>query len=404
MQTQLSEEFSATAEGKEAAAILRKCVHCGFCNATCPTYQLTGDELDGPRGRIYLIKQLLEGGNVTRSTQQHLDRCLTCLNCQTTCPSGVEFGRLVDIGRTLVEARVARPPLEKAARWALKEGLTSRWFAPAMRLGQALRPILPKILKDKVPRRQSGRAVGMPPVARTRKVLMLQGCVQPAMLPNIDRATVRVLDAAGIETVFAAGTGCCGALRTHLSDTPGGLADMRRNIDAWAPLLAAGDIEAIISSASACTLAIKEYGHALRRDAAYAERARRVSGLARDLSELLPLLVPALKEKLRSPPQRAVFHAPCTLQHGQRLRGSVETHLRALGFDVAGSLRGKPFVLRIGRHLFGAAAAIGEATARSKIGQSRQDGAGVHPVRQRWLHSASSVRNLDAGDALDRMA
>lgn len=337
MQTHLSEEFSATAEGKEAAAILRKCVHCGFCNATCPTYQLTGDELDGPRGRIYLVKQLLEGGNVTRSTQQHLDRCLTCLNCQTTCPSGVEFGRLVDIGRTLVEARVARPPPEKAARWALKEGLTSRWFAPAMRLGQALRPILPKILKDKVPRRESGRAVGMAPVARTRKVLMLQGCVQPAMLPNIDRATVRVLDAADIETVFAAGTGCCGALRTHLSDTPGGLADMRRNIDSWMPLLAAGDIEAIISSASACTLAIKEYGHALRRDAAYAERARRVSGMARDLSELLPLLVPALKEKLRSSPQRAVFHAPCTLQHGQRLRGSVETHLRALGLDVSGS-------------------------------------------------------------------
>jgi glycolate oxidase iron-sulfur subunit len=206
-----------------------------------------------------------------------------------------------------------------------------------MRLGQALRPILPKILKDKVPRRQNGRALGMPPVARTRKVLMLQGCVQPAMLPNIDRATVRVLDAAGIETVFAAGTGCCGALRTHLSDTLGGLADMRRNINAWEPLLAAGDIEAIISSASACTLAIKEYGHALRRDAAYAERARRVSGLARDLSELLPLLVPALNKKLRCPPQRAVFHAPCTLQHGQRLRGSVETHLRALGFDVAGA-------------------------------------------------------------------
>ena len=336
MQTQLSKEFRASAEGKEAAAVLRKCVHCGFCNATCPTYQLTGDELDGPRGRIYLIKQLLEGGNVTRSTQQHLDRCLTCLNCQTTCPSGVEFGRLVDIGRTLVDARVARPPLEKAARWALKEGLTSRWFAPALRLGQALRRILPKILKDKVPRRESARAIGVPPVARTRKVLMLQGCVQPAMLPNIDRATVRVLDAAGIETLFAQGTGCCGALRTHLSDVPGGLADMRRNIDAWTPLLAAGDMEAIISSASACTLAIKEYGHALRRDPAYAERAQRVSGLARDLSELLPLLVPALKEQLRSSPERAVFHAPCTLQHGQRLRGVVEAHLRTLGFEVSG--------------------------------------------------------------------
>jgi glycolate dehydrogenase iron-sulfur subunit len=337
MQTQLSPEFSASAEGKEAAAILRKCVHCGFCNATCPTYQLTGDELDGPRGRIYLVKQLLEGGDVTRSTQLHLDRCLTCLNCQTTCPSGVEFGHLVEIGRTLVEARVARPPLEKAARWSLKEGLTSRWFAPLLRVGKALRPILPKILKDKMPGRERERSGGTVSVARTRKVLMLQGCVQPAMLPNIDRATVRVLDAAGIETVFAAGTGCCGALRTHLSDNQGGLADMRRNIDAWTPLLAAGEVEAIISSASACTLAIKEYGHALRRDAAYAEPARRVSALARDLSELLPLLVPALKEQLRgASAQRAVFHAPCTLQHGQRLRGGVETHLRELGFDVSG--------------------------------------------------------------------
>ena len=336
MQTHLAPEFVGTDAGKEAAAILRKCVHCGFCNATCPTYQLTGDELDGPRGRIYLIKQLLEGADVTRSTQQHLDRCLTCLNCQTTCPSGVAFGHLVEIGRTLVEARVPRPPLEKAARWSLKEGLTSGWFAPALRLGQMLRPILPKVLKDKVPRRKSDRAAGTARPIQPRKVLMLQGCVQPAMLPNIDRATIRVLDAAGIETIHASGTGCCGALRTHLSDAKGGLDDMRRNIDAWTGQLSSGDIEAIISTASACTLAIKEYGHALAHDAVYAERAARVSGLARDLSELLPLLVPALKDRVRnSATRRAVFHAPCTLQHGQKLRGGVELHLRALGFDVS---------------------------------------------------------------------
>jgi glycolate oxidase iron-sulfur subunit len=336
MQTHLSPEFEHSTEGKEAAAILRKCVHCGFCNATCPTYQLLGDELDGPRGRIYLIKQMLEGAEVTRSTQVHLDRCLTCLNCQTTCPSGVEYGHLVDIGRKLVEERVARPPVEKAVRWSLKEGLTSSWFAPALKLGQALRPLLPGILKNKVPARSSGSTVDTAHSTRSRKVLILQGCVQPAMLPNIDRATERVLDAAGIQAVYAAGTGCCGALRTHLSDSQGGLQDMRRNIDAWSSQLASGEIEAIISSASACALAIKEYGHALAHDAAYADRARRISALARDLSELLPAMVPALKERLRTIPNaRAAFHAPCTLQHGQRVRGVVETQLRVLGFDVS---------------------------------------------------------------------
>jgi glycolate oxidase iron-sulfur subunit len=351
MQTQLSPEFSETADGKEAAAIMRKCVHCGFCNATCPTYQLLGDELDGPRGRIYLIKQVLEGAEVTRSTQQHLDRCLTCLNCQTTCPSGVEYGHLVDIGRRVVEARVARPAGEKVVRWALKEGLTSALFAPALWLGRALRPILPKVLRNKVPVRAPVRATVREPVRsldparpelpperlppHTRKVLMLQGCVQPSMMPNIDRATARVLDMAGIETLHAAGTGCCGALRTHLNDSQGGLADMRRNVDAWMPLLAAGDVEAIISSASACALSIKEYGHALSGDAAYAGKAARISALARDLSELLPQLVPALKDRLHGGTEkRAVFHAPCTLQHGQRLRGGVEGHLRELGFEV----------------------------------------------------------------------
>jgi glycolate oxidase iron-sulfur subunit len=334
MQTHLSPEFKDTPDGEEAAAIMRKCVHCGFCNATCPTYQLIGDELDGPRGRIYLIKQVLEGASVTRSTQQHLDRCLTCLNCQTTCPSGVEYGHLVEIGRKIVEARVERPPAEKAARWLLKEGLTSSLFAPAMRLGQALRPFLPEVLKDKVPRRGADRAAPEPN-QRQRKVLMPRGCVQPSMMPNIDLAAARVLDKAGIQVVHAGG-GCCGALRTHLSDSEGGLNDMRRNIDAWDPLLASGDIEAVISSATACALAIKDYGHALANDSVYAARAERVSRLALDLSELLPQIVPALKSRLRAAhAQRVVFHAPCTLQHGQRLRGGVETHLRELGFEVA---------------------------------------------------------------------
>jgi glycolate oxidase iron-sulfur subunit len=367
MQVQLSPQYRDDEDAKQAAAIMRKCVHCGFCNATCPTYQLLGDELDGPRGRIYLVKQMLEGAAVTRSTQQHLDRCLTCLSCQTTCPSGVEYGHLVEIGRTMIERKVRRPLLQQAARWFLKEGLTSRFFASALRLGRLLRPILPRTLRDKMPARRGNGATNAGATnagatnagatnagatnagatnasdqanarwpAKPRQVLMLQGCVQPAMLPDIDRAAVRVLEAAGIETVHAGGAGCCGALRTHLSDSAGGLADMRRNIDAWSPLLASGGIEAIVSSASACALQIKEYGHALARDAAYAARAGQVSALARDLSELLPQLVPVLKQRLRgAPADRLSFHSPCTLQHGQKLRGGIETQLRELGFNVA---------------------------------------------------------------------
>jgi len=336
MQTHLSPEFADSPEAQAAAAILRKCVHCGFCNATCPTYQLLGDELDGPRGRIYLIKQVLEGAAVTRSTQQHLDRCLTCLNCQTTCPSGVEYGHLVDIGRQLVEARVERPLLEKAKRWLLKDGLTSPLFAPAMRLGKTLRAVLPNAVKHKVPARSAARARLRPARAQPRKVLMLQGCVQPSMMPNIDIAAARVLDCAGIQIVYGEGAGCCGALRTHLSDHGGALHDMRRNIDAWIPLLDSGAVEAIVSSASACGLAIKEYAHALADDPNYRDKALRVSAMARDLSELLPQLVPALKDRVRaSRGQRLAFHSPCTLQHGHKLLGGVEKHLRALGFEVA---------------------------------------------------------------------
>jgi glycolate oxidase iron-sulfur subunit len=340
MQTQLSPEFENTPEGEAARDIVRKCVHCGFCNATCPTYQLLGDELDGPRGRIYLIKQVLEGGVATRSTQQHLDRCLTCLNCQTTCPSGVEYGHLVDIGRKIVDARVERPPAERAVRWLLKEGLTSPLFAPAMRIGRMLRPVLPAALKNKVPPRSAAGPQAAPSREHQRKVLMLQGCVQPSMMPGIDTAAARVLDRAAIQTVYATGAGCCGAVRTHLGDPAGGLDDMRRTIDAWMPLVAAGNIEAIVTSASACSLAIKEYGHALSGDAQYAEQAARISALARDLSELLPQLVPALQGRLRTGAlPRLALHPPCTLQHGQGLKVGIESHLRTLGFDigVAGS-------------------------------------------------------------------
>lgn len=340
MQTNLAAEFKDTPEGREAEAILRKCVHCGFCTATCPTYQLLGDELDGPRGRIYLIKQVLEGAPVTRSTQLHLDRCLTCRNCESTCPSGVQYGNLVEIGRNIVDDKVERPRRERTVRWLLKEGLTSPLFGPAMAIGQAMRPLLPAALKSKVPpkpgRDSKTRAHRWPTREHARKVLMLMGCVQPAMLPNINSATARVLDAAGIQTLVADEAGCCGAIRTHLNDHDGGLADMRRNIDAWWPLVAKGAVEAIVMNASGCGVMVKEYAHALRADPAYADKARRISELTRDLSELLPDLVPRLKPKvrLRGTATKLAFHPPCTLQHGQQLRGGVETHLNALGFDV----------------------------------------------------------------------
>jgi glycolate oxidase iron-sulfur subunit len=335
MQTTLAPEFIGTADGAEAEAILRKCVHCGFCTATCPTYQLLGDELDGPRGRIYLMKQMLEGAPVTRSTQLHLDRCLTCRNCESTCPSGVEYGHLVEIGRSIVDAKVERPAGEKAMRWLLKEGLTSPLFAPAMKLGQAMKPLLPAILKDKLPPKPSERAHHWPTRTHPRKVLLLLGCVQPAMMPNINSATARVLDAAGIQTVVGDDAGCCGAIRTHLGDRDGGRNDMRRNIDAWWPVIASQPIEAIVMNASGCGATVKDYGHALAADPEYADKARRVSELTRDLGELLPDLVPRLKPKLRKSLIRTLaFHAPCTLQHGQQLRGGIETHLTELGFEV----------------------------------------------------------------------
>lgn len=331
MQTNLSPEFQGTADGLAAEAILRKCVHCGFCTATCPTYQLLGDELDGPRGRIYLIKQVLEGEAPTRKTQMHLDRCLTCRNCESTCPSGVQYGHLVDIGRKLVDERVPRPAIESTVRWALKEGLPSPLFAPAMKVGQAVRGLLPAALKAKVPARQPSGA--WPQREHARKVLMLAGCVQPAMMPNINSATARVLDAAGIQTVVAARAGCCGAVKFHLNDQDGGKAEMRRNIDAWWPHVEAG-AEAIVMNASGCGVTVKEYGYLLRDDAAYAAKAARISELTRDLSELLPELVEALRGRVAAGAGPIAFHPPCTLQHGQQLRGGVEKHLGALGFNV----------------------------------------------------------------------
>jgi glycolate oxidase iron-sulfur subunit len=334
MQTQLADFIKDTPEGQEANAILRKCVHCGFCTATCPTYQLLGDELDGPRGRIYLIKRVLEGETPTAKTQLHLDRCLTCRNCETTCPSGVQYGRLVDIGRHLVDSKVERGMMQKLTRTLLKEGLTSAAFAPAMKLGQTLRPLLPASLQAKVPPRQDPGV--WPTRTHPRKVVMLAGCVQPAMQPNINSATARVLDALGIETVVPPAAGCCGAIRHHLDDQAGGLDDARRNIDAWVAALDAG-AEAIMMNASGCGAMVKEYAHLLHGDPVYAARARRVSEATRDLAEFLPALGEELRARIGTTgsAQRVVFHPPCTLQHAQKVKGVVEELLASLGAEVA---------------------------------------------------------------------
>ena len=342
MQTNLSDAAKRLPHADEAERILRSCVHCGFCNATCPTYQELGDELDGPRGRIYLIKQFLEQDEVSARTQEHLDRCLTCRNCESTCPSGVRYGRLVDIGRKVVDERLAaqgvqRPAGERFARWALREGITRpALFGPAMRLGQRVRPLLPQALRNKVPKPTAAGA--WPRNAHARKMVLLDGCVQPSMSPNINAATARVFDRLGVQLLVAREAGCCGAVRHHTGDHDGGLDNARRNIDAWWPLVEAG-AEAIVMTSSGCGVMVKEYGHLLRNDARYAERAHRISALTRDLCELLPDFADNLQDMASAAPraadgQRVAYHPPCTLQHGQQIRGRVEALLTALGVEV----------------------------------------------------------------------
>ncbi|MBN3852671.1 MULTISPECIES: glycolate oxidase subunit GlcF [unclassified Paraburkholderia] len=333
MQTNLADFIRNTPDGDEADAILRKCVHCGFCTATCPTYQLLGDELDGPRGRIYLMKQMVEGAPVTKSTLTHLDRCLTCRSCETTCPSGVQYGRLVEVGRKLAEERVSRPLRQRLIRRFLAGFLPRRMlFSPAMRTAQQMRALLPRRLRDKVPVRQ--RPLAWPTAKHPRKMLMLAGCVQPSMMPNINTATARVLDAIGIETIVAPQAGCCGAIRLHMGYTDDALEDVRANIDAWWPYVEQG-AEAIVMNASGCGATVKEYAHLLRNDPVYAEKARRIASLTRDLSEILPAFEEALTAATRRRGIHTVaYHPPCTLQHGQQLRGGVEKVLGALGLDV----------------------------------------------------------------------
>ncbi len=337
MQTQLPAKLLSTGQGQEADAILRRCVHCGFCNATCPTYQLQNDELDGPRGRIYLIKQLLEGQAEGKVAREHLDRCLTCRNCETTCPSGVEYNRLLDIGRERVESLVKRPLHERLLRWLLLQSVPfPKRFAVGVSMARKVRPLLPKVLRKAIPSRAA--AVGeWPAVRHTRRVLLLDGCVQSVTAPEINLATARVLDSLGISVVRIPDGGCCGALNQHLSGAESAAAFMRRNIDAWWPYLderSPDRVEAIISTASACGLQVKDYAHYLRYDKQYAEKAASISERVKDVSELLVAEPVANVVSMAGSAARIAFHAPCTLQHGQRLTGVVENILARCGFEL----------------------------------------------------------------------
>jgi glycolate oxidase iron-sulfur subunit len=329
VKVQLSKDMQNDPDGAVAADIVRSCVHCGFCTATCPTYQVLGDELDSPRGRIYLIKEVLEGAQPSERTQLHLDRCLTCRACETTCPSGVQYGRLIDIGRRIVEEKVDRSWASGLKRAALKRGLTSRLFGPTLTLGRWVRPLLPYSLRRKIPARRSEAPW---PTKRThaRKMLLPPGCVQPSLAPEIDAATAHVLDALHIETVIPP-PACCGAIHHHLGDDA--LDGIRRTIDSWWPHIESG-VEAIVLNASGCAAMVKEYAHLLRHDTAYAPKAARIAELARDLAEVLPAHVDRLAQQTGRREERVVFHPPCTLQHAQKIRGSVERILEAFGAVV----------------------------------------------------------------------
>ena len=347
MQTQLAPAYQNTAEGQQADAVLRSCVHCGFCNATCPTYKLTGNELDGPRGRIYLMKQVFEGQAPTRTTQQHLDRCIGCRHCESTCPSGVQYHELLAVGQAEVDRQVARPWPERLRRWALRAVVPSRAFGPLLTLGRWLRPVLPAVLARQVPQAPALAPPAWPSEQHqrrhARRVLMPENCVQPHLRPHVDAATARVLDAVGLRAVTVRGAGCCGALKGHLGDESGARLQARRNIDAWWPFIEAEvAVEAILINASGCGAWVRDYAKLLADDPVYADKARRVVALLKDPAELMPEWLPALKRRLR--PRAGglgaiTFHPPCSFSHALKLSstarpGPLEASLRELGFEV----------------------------------------------------------------------
>lgn len=347
MQTQLAPQHQSTPEGAKAQEVLRQCVHCGFCNATCPTYRLTGNELDGPRGRIYLMKQVFEGQTPTRTTQEHLDHCIGCRHCESTCPSGVQYHELLAVGQPVVDAQVARPWRERVLRWGLIKLMPSPWFTPALKLGQTLRPMLPAALRDFVPARAPMAPPAWPDPKKSlhaRRVLLLKGCVQPGLRPHIDASTARVLDAIGIRAVVASSSTCCGAVQGHMGDLDGAKERARHNIDAWWPYIdSPTPVEALLINASGCGAWVKDYDSLLADDPAYADKAKRVVAIAKDPGEMLSNWMPLLKRKLGKRVQSGLgaitFHPPCSLSHAQKLSsaakpGPIETGLRELGFEV----------------------------------------------------------------------
>ncbi|MCJ7452647.1 MAG: glycolate oxidase subunit GlcF [Steroidobacteraceae bacterium] len=357
MYSRPSGALEGTARGRQAQDLLRACVHCGFCLPACPTYRILGNELDSPRGRIYLVKQLIEGGPAGKETLTHLDRCLTCRACETACPSGVQYGRIIDLGRELAEERIGRPIGERALRFTMAAMLgRRRVFESLLRVGSWMRPLLPASMRARLPRsepdngtsaaantsRPGATAPATLPAAtqfrphdgrRTRRVVLLEGCVQPGLAPGINAAASRVLDRLGIATVRARGETCCGALSHHRGRTQAALGQARRNIEACAELLDAG-AECVLSTASACGLMVKDYGRLLADDPSWAERARGVADATRDLSELIE---PADLRSAGLAPgagPSVAWQSPCTLQHGQHNVGRVEALLAAAGYRL----------------------------------------------------------------------
>lgn len=330
MKTSLTPDFLKSEIGQQADSILRNCVHCGFCNATCPTYQITGDELDGPRGRIYQIKQILEGSEPGAHTQLHLDRCLTCRNCETTCPSGVQYSKLLDLGRQLTEHGVTRPLPQRLFRSTLRRFLLSPLFGLFLSIGRTFRPLLPGKLKRSIPAKNVSPKLSVN--KHDRKILLIEGCVQKSLQPSIDASAINVFETLGIETIRASSSGCCGALNHHLNAEPDALSQIKANIDAWLPRIESGEVEHITMTASGCGVMVRDYGHMLRNDPDYADKARRISESYLDPIEIVSRYD---NGRLNSTTRRRIaFHPPCTLQHGQKITGQVESLLHQLGHEL----------------------------------------------------------------------
>ncbi|MCA3554963.1 glycolate oxidase subunit GlcF [Aestuariivirga sp.] len=344
MQTNFTAEQLATPRIGTANQILRKCVHCGFCTATCPTYVLLGDELDSPRGRIYLIKNMLESGEpADAKTVKHLDRCLSCLSCMTTCPSGVNYMHLVDEARAHVEETYRRPPFERLLRNVLAYTMPRpRLFRLSLigaRLASPLAPVAKSFGATRIaallgltPKRMPApEPIGRPGIYPARgqkkgRVALLMGCVQSVLDPGINAATIRLLNRLGFEVVVSGEEACCGSLTHHMGKEADALARARRSIDQWTK----ADVDAVIVTASGCGTTIKDYGHMLRHDAAYAEKAKAISAKAKDVTEFLIMQdLPEARGGLR-----LAYHSACSMQHGQKIRTEPQKLLRRAGFTV----------------------------------------------------------------------